>query len=157
MRIYLIGAGVPTPTPARFGTCQIVQVGDDHLMFDCGPAATHKLVKAGLDHARIHRLFFTHHHYDHNADYPCFILSRWNAGTGDQPPLQVWGPPRTEWITARLIGPDGAFSDDWRARTHDPSSVKWYAERGGKLPRPAPWFRHATSAPGSWRRQENGE
>lgn len=148
IRIYLIGAGVPTPTPTRFGTCQVVQVGDDHLMFDCGPAATHKAVKAGLDPARIQRLFFTHHHYDHNADYPCFMLSRWNAGTGDQPPLQVWGPPRTEWITDRLIGPDGAFSDDWRARTQDPSSVKWYAGRGGRLPRPAPVVQARDIGPG---------
>ena len=43
-------------------------------MFDCGPAATHKLVKAGLYPTQVDNLFFTHHHFDHNIDYPCFLL-----------------------------------------------------------------------------------
>ena len=46
--IYTLGAGTPTPTPTRFGSSHVLKLGDQLLMFDCGPAATHKLVKAGL-------------------------------------------------------------------------------------------------------------
>jgi len=74
IRLYFVGAGTPTPTPTRFGTSYVLQIDEDLLMFDCGPAATHKLVKLGLWPNRINHLFFTHHHFDHNADYPCFIL-----------------------------------------------------------------------------------
>ena len=76
--IYVISGGTPTPTPARFGSAHVLKVGDQHLMFDCGPAATHKLVKAGLFPTQIDYLFFTHHHFDHDIDYPCFCFA---AGT----------------------------------------------------------------------------
>ena len=49
-------------------------------MFDCGPAATHKLVKAGLYPTQVDNVFFTHHHFDHNIDYPCFQLCHLDQG-----------------------------------------------------------------------------
>ena len=140
MRLYLIGAGTPTPTALRFGTCYVAQVGNDYLMFDCGPAATHKLVKAGLFPTQIDYLFFTHHHYDHNADYACFLLTRWNHHNGREKRLQVAGPPPLERITEQLIGEEGAFFDDWNARVSHPASQAVHVERGGELPRPKPSF-----------------
>jgi ribonuclease BN (tRNA processing enzyme) len=107
-------------------------------MFDCGPATTHKLVKMGLSPTEIDYLFLTHHHYDHNVDYPCFLLTRWNLSIGQERSLRVWGPPPTEWITERLIGSDGAFATDWIARTQHPDSLLYYAEAGGEGSRPAP-------------------
>ena len=141
MRLYLVAAGTPTPTPDRFGTCYIVQIGDDYLMFDCGPAAKHKLVKAGLFPTQIDNLFFTHHHYDHNADYPCFLLTRWNHHNGQENVLKVWGPPPLEQMTQQLIGEGGVFSDDLVARISHPGSQATHVERGGALPRPGPTFR----------------
>ncbi|MGD8561461.1 MAG: MBL fold metallo-hydrolase [Desulfarculaceae bacterium] len=137
-KVYFVGAGTPTPTALRFGTCYVVQVGEKYLMFDCGPAATHKLVKMGLFPTQIEHLFFSHHHFDHNADYPCFLLCRWDQNTDKAAKLKVWGPPPTEWITQRLIGPDGAFSHDWKARVEHPGSQDIFVSRGGKLPRPIP-------------------
>src|SRR5437773_2054873 len=43
-RIYILGAGTPTPTEHRFGSSYVVEVGGEHLMFDCGPAANHQQV-----------------------------------------------------------------------------------------------------------------
>ena len=91
MKLYILGAGTPRPSPDRFGSAYVVQVGGDHIMFDCGPATTHKLSKAGLSPVDIDYLLFTHHHYDHDVDYPCFILSRWNLHVGDENELQVFG------------------------------------------------------------------
>lgn len=140
MILNVLGAGTPIPTRDRYGTSFILQLGKDYLMFDCGPATTHKLVKAGISPTQIDNLFFTHHHYDHNVDYPCFLLCRWNQGGGKENQLQVWGPPPTKWITERLIGPEGVFSHDWKARVEHPSSQRVHVERGGSLPRPAPSF-----------------
>lgn len=136
--LYLLGTGTPTPTKSRFGTSYVVQVGEDYLMFDCGPAATHKLVKAGLFPTQVDYLFFTHHHFDHNVDYPCFLLCRWDQGIGKECRLQVYGPTPTKWITERLIGEQGAFSCDWRARVGAPVSQRVHVNRGGSLPRPEP-------------------
>jgi ribonuclease BN (tRNA processing enzyme) len=139
-QLWLIGCGTPTPTPERFGSCLVLQVNGEHLMFDCGPATTYKIVKAGIAPTAIDHLFFSHHHYDHNADYPCFLLCRWDHERPGVPVLKVYGPPPTRLITERLIGPEGAFNDDWRARVEHPASKEVYAARGGRVPRPAPRF-----------------
>ena len=137
-QIYFVGCGTPTPTNTRFGTCYVLRFGNQFLMLDCGPAATHKLVKMGLFPTQIDHLFFSHHHFDHNADYPCFLLCRWDQSVGKENPLQVWGPPPTAWVTERLIGPEGAFNHDWKARVGHPGSQEIFASRDGSLPRPSP-------------------
>jgi len=137
-KLYLLATGTPTPTDTRFGTCCVLELGGTYIMIDCGPAATFKLVKAGLWPTRIDHLFFTHHHFDHNAGYPCFLLCRWDQSTGRENRLAVRGPKPTERITRRLIGPEGAFVDDWKARVGAPVSQAVHANRGGSLPRPAP-------------------
>ena len=140
-RLWLLGTGTPTPTPERFGTAYVLQLDGEHIMIDCGPATTHKLVKAGLYPTQIAHLVFTHHHFDHNADYPCFLLCRWDQSTGAEKLLHVWGPSPTGLITERLIGPEGAFVFDWQARVNHPTSQSVHRNRGGSLPRPEPQVR----------------
>ncbi len=140
VNLILIGCGTPTPAPDRFGSCFVLQIDEERLMFDCGPASTYKLRRAGIMPTDIGHLFFTHHHYDHNGDYPCFLLCRWDHETAAVPRLKVYGPPPTESITQRLIGPQGAFADDWRVRINLPASQQLYAARGGQVPRPEPRF-----------------
>src|SRR5688572_13237630 len=112
-RIFILGAGTPTPTAERFGSSYVVEVAGEYLMFDCGPAATHKLVKAGLWPTQINYLFFTHHHFDHDVDYPCFLLTRWDQAAGKAKELQVFGPSPTIEFTRRILDEDvGAFAHD---------------------------------------------
>ena len=73
-RVHVLGAGTPTPTPERFGSSFVAEVGGEKIMVDCGPAATHKLVQAGLWPTDIDYVFFTHHHFDHDVDFPCSLL-----------------------------------------------------------------------------------
>tara|TARA_B100001750_G_scaffold236775_1_gene241068 strand:+ start:1057 stop:1845 length:789 start_codon:yes stop_codon:yes gene_type:complete len=115
-----------------------MKIGDELLMFDCGPASTHKLVKAGMFPTQVDNLFFTHHHFDHNIDYPCFLLCRWDQAAGNGNELNVYGPNLTEEITQGLIGENGVFSPDWRARAGHPLSQQIYVNRGGTLPRTPP-------------------
>ena len=88
--IYVLGAGTPTPTEDRFGSAFAIQIGDDQIMLDCGPATTHKLVKSGLWPTDINHIFFTHHHFDHDIDYPCFLLCRWDQSIGTEDTLKVF-------------------------------------------------------------------
>jgi ribonuclease BN (tRNA processing enzyme) len=136
--LYILGSGIPTPTRSRFGSSHVVNFQDDFLMFDCGPATTYKLVKVGLLPTQINYLFFTHHHSDHNSDYPCFLLCRWDQSISREKQLKVYGPPPTERITNGLIGNDGVFSDDLKARMEHRLSQLTHVKRGGSLPRPGP-------------------
>src|SRR5438093_737529 len=118
-RLHILGAGTPTPTADRFGTSYVLDLGGGRLaMFDCGPAATHKLVKAGIRPTSVDHLFFTHHHFDHDVDYPCFLLCRWDQSIGKENQLRVYGPTLTETITERILGEHGAFVHDWKARVN---------------------------------------
>ena len=108
------------------------------LMPDCGPATTHKLVQTGLWPTDIDYIFFTHHHFDHDIDYPCFLLTRFDQSIGKENQLQVFGPTLTEMITEGVIGENGVFSHDWKARIYHPLSQKVYMNRGGVMPRRAP-------------------
>ena len=138
-RIHVLGAGTPTPTPLRFGSSYVVEVAGEQLMVDCGPATTHKMVKAGLWPTKIDYLFFTHHHFDHDIDYPCFLLCRWDQSIGEENRLQVYGPTLTERITEGILAEDGGvFAHDWKARVNLPASQQVYVNRGGKLPRKPP-------------------
>lgn len=137
-KLHIIGAGTPTPSPNRFGTCYIAEIGNTLLMFDCGPAATYKMTRMGLWPTRVSHLFFSHHHFDHNADYPCFLLTRWDQSTEEVAPLRVYGPPPTRQVTEALIGQGGAFFPDWQARVEHPGSREIYQARGGTLPRRPP-------------------
>ena len=137
-QVYVLGAGTPTPTATRWGSAFALDVGGEYLMFDCGPAATHKLVKVGIVPTRVDYLFFTHHHFDHDVDYPCFLLCRWDQSVGKENQLRVYGPTLTETITDRLLGENGAFVHDWKARVNHPVSQRVHVNRGGTLPRQPP-------------------
>lgn len=133
--VHILGTGTPTPTAQRHGTAFAVQTGGETLMVDCGPGATGKLVKAGLLPTDVDTLFLTHHHFDHNVDLPCFLLTRWDQAAGKGNPLHVLGPQPTSVFVDRLIGDDGAFAPDLTARTKAPTSINVYTNRGGVPPR----------------------
>ena len=137
--IHILGAGTPTPTPTRFGSAYVVDVDGEKIMFDCGPAATHKLVQSGLWPTQIDNLFFTHHHFDHDIDYPCFLLCRWDQSIGKENTLNVYGPTLTERITHGVLDKEeGIFAHDWIARVNHPLSQTIHQNRGGTLPRKPP-------------------
>lgn len=139
VELVVLGAGTPTPTPERFGSSGLLAIGDERLLFDCGPATTHKLVRAGVSPTAVDRLFFTHHHFDHDVDYPCFLLTRWDQSADRFPDLQVYGPAPTRQLTHRLLDAEtGAFAHDWIARVNTPTSQRVYQNRGGTLPRRPP-------------------
>ena len=104
--ITIIGCGTPTPLPDRFGSSYVIDIGGEKLLFDCGPATTWKLIKAGISPTEINSVFFTHHHFDHDADFPTFILTRWDQIVPKDRLLKVYGPTMTEEFTRGIIDED---------------------------------------------------
>ncbi|HLA80271.1 MAG TPA: MBL fold metallo-hydrolase [Thermoleophilia bacterium] len=138
MRIVLLGTGTPKPDHRRAGTSTLVAVEQDTLLFDCGPGATIRAVAAGYPPTSIDYLFFTHHHFDHNLDYPHLVLTRWDQGAGAVRDLQVFGPPPTMSMTRLLFDPGGVYDADIVARTSSAASLALHVARGGALPRARP-------------------
>jgi len=48
VEVLVLGGDTPTPTEFRSGSAHALRIGDEALMFGCGPDATHKRVEAGL-------------------------------------------------------------------------------------------------------------
>ena len=140
MKIHIIGNGYPVPHPKFYGSSFIFEHKRNFYMIDCGPATTYKMALMGLSPLNVNHVFLTHHHFDHNVDFPCFALSRWDLSKGDEGQLNVYGPTHTKKFVDCLFGKDGAFFDDWNARVKSKVSQHVYESRGGILPRPAPSF-----------------
>ncbi len=119
LTLTLLGTGTPTPLVYRAGSSYLVTLDDEVLLFDCGPACVQRLLKKGVPPKQITRLFLTHLHYDHCADYGYLVVNRWDQDAGQSPELDVYGP-------------------DLAARTGRPGSQFIYEMRGGKLPRERP-------------------
>ena len=136
MKLHIVGSGCPSPVAEAHGSAFVLEVGGDLVLVDCGPGTTYKMARMGLHPLRVNHLFLTHHHFDHNVDFPCFALTRWDQSVGSEPILQVYGPPPTQAFVQRLLGEDGVFFDDWNSRVNHPASHACHRQRGGTLPRP---------------------
>ena len=138
IRLTLLGTGTPTPLLHRAGSSYLVTLGEERLLFDCGPSCVRRLLENGVPPTRITHLFLTHLHYDHCVDYGYLVLSRWDQGVSKIPELSVYGPPHTDRMTQLLFGESGVFGPDLAARTEHPGSHFIYEKRGGVLPRERP-------------------
>lgn len=140
MELTLLGTGTPAPSLTRRGSSYVVKVAGQILVFDHGQGAGTRLMEAGIRPETVDRLFLTHLHYDHMADYPALLLQNWDFGAGR---LSVCGPSPIGRVTERLVGEDGIFGPDIRARVEHPASKAVYASRGGtgSRQRPAPSVR----------------
>ncbi len=138
MELTLLGTGTPAPLMHRAGSSYLVRLGDEALLFDCGPGSVRRLLRKGVSPAQITALFLTHLHYDHCADYGYLVLNRWDQGSGKIAELDVFGPPPTAHMTELLFSGDGVYGPDLAGRTQHPGSEFVYEMRGGVLPRKRP-------------------
>jgi len=80
------------------------------------------MVEAGIRPEELRRVFFTHHHFDHNCDFAYFFLAGWVLGRDF--PLEVIGPRGTEAFCRGLF--DVVYKEDIDTRRFHPS----YTEHG---------------------------
>jgi len=101
MKITLLGTGLPMPNPKRKGPSQLVTLGEEHLLIDCGPGAVHRMTEIGVMPNNIHQVYLTHQHADHYLDLDYFILIRWLMG--EDRPLEIYGPVGTKLLINNLM------------------------------------------------------
>ena len=138
MRIRLLGTGTPTPSLKRMSSGYLIETGDRKILFDFGPGAYHRLLESGVKPVQITDIFFTHLHYDHCLDYIRLLMTRWDQGADKIPELNVYGPAHTARMTQLIVGEDGVFGPDLKARTELQMSQAVFVARGGTLPRSKP-------------------
>lgn len=90
--IVLLGtmAG-PVLHPARMMASQVLFVDGRAYLIDCGYGAIARMTEMGIRPPEMAAVFITHHHSDHNADYPSLVNLSWILGIPGQ--MKVMGPP----------------------------------------------------------------
>ena len=120
MKVTLLGTGIPAPDLLRRGASQVIEVGDDLVMVDCGRGALDRFVEAGYTQSGgrvlnrpLHTLALTHLHSDHITGIPDLLWAGWVMRWWERPPRLI-GPPGTADFLHHLME---AFAYDIRVRT----------------------------------------
>jgi ribonuclease BN (tRNA processing enzyme) len=101
-RLILLGtAGGPRPKVDRAATSQVIVAGGRAYVVDCGDGVARQLVAAGVRLETLDKIFITHHHSDHNADYGNLLLLAWASGL--KTPVDAYGPPPLERMTGLVF------------------------------------------------------
>ncbi len=103
MRFVMLGSGAVRDNPRRAGPSQVLQVGDEIWLFDCGRSAGTNLARAGIACETVDRLFLTHLHFDHVVDLPYIVFVGWIKERAAR--LQIYGPEGTRAFVERSIRP----------------------------------------------------
>ena len=101
-RLILLGTGGgPTPKPNRSAPAQVIVVGGAAYVIDCGNGVARQMVLAGVPLASIRKVFITHQHSDHNADYGNLLLLAWAATLTTR--VDTYGPPPLAEMTRLFL------------------------------------------------------
>jgi ribonuclease Z len=95
-------AGPPLADGKTTWPSTLVQFGDKNFLCDCGAAATHGLLLAGITPSKVTNLLFTHHHADHNSDYFTYAIGGW-AGPKGRRVSNIVGPKKTKDLHAMML------------------------------------------------------
>jgi ribonuclease BN (tRNA processing enzyme) len=75
----------------------VIVTSDRAYVIDCGDGVARQLAAAGVRLDNLDKIFITHHHSDHNADYGNLLLLAWASGL--KTPVEAYGPPPLERMT----------------------------------------------------------
>jgi ribonuclease Z len=116
--VTLLGTGVPTPRPDRFGPSTLIEAGDQKLLIDAGRGATIRLYQLGVPIGRIDALLLTHYHSDHTVGIADLWLTGWLAShyAARRTPLRVIGPLGAKTLMENL---ERAYALDIKIRIAD--------------------------------------
>ena len=100
-KVVLLGTGSPRPCLERSQPAQLIEMGDQSFVVDCGEGVTTQLLRADRNVAEVQKVFLTHLHWDHILGYAGLVWGGWSAG---RPTLEVWGSPGTKRMHEILFG-----------------------------------------------------
>jgi ribonuclease Z len=101
MRVVITGSGSSWPDPDRSSASQVIEVGQEPLLFDCGPGTGMSLMKAGINPTAINRIFLTHLHMDHSLEVPSLIFQSYLMGKKGK--FDLYGPTGTAKFCRLLL------------------------------------------------------
>lgn len=100
-KVTILGSNSATPAQGKNQTSQVVTLGNDHFLVDCGESAQFQLRKYKIKPSRINYIFISHLHGDHYLGL-MGLISTFHLSRREKP-LVVFGPKGLdEIITVQL-------------------------------------------------------
>ncbi|WP_338877227.1 ribonuclease Z [Spirosoma sp. SC4-14] len=88
--LTILGAGSATPTLRYHPTSQLLTVGNDYMLIDCGEGTQLRLIEQKIRPGRLRYIFITHLHGDHYFGLPPLLSTLNLAGRTED--LFLFGP-----------------------------------------------------------------
>ncbi|MFB6245741.1 MAG: ribonuclease Z [Candidatus Nanohaloarchaea archaeon] len=101
MEVWTVGTSSAVPTRDRALACNMVNYDGERLLFDCGEGSQRSIMSNRLGLMKINRIFISHWHADHFSGLLGLIQTL--EMEGREHPLYIYGPPRTEEFTERIL------------------------------------------------------
>ena len=101
MRVWTVGTSSAVPTSDRGLPANLIEFNGERLLFDCGEGTQRTLMSKKLGIMKIDKVFISHWHADHFSGLLGLIQTM--ELEGRERPLYIYGPPRTEEFTERIL------------------------------------------------------
>ena len=88
--LTILGAGSSTPTLQLHQTAQLLTVGNDYVLIDCGEGTQFRLIEQRIRMSRLRYIFISHLHGDHYFGLPPLLSTLNMAGRTED--LFLFGP-----------------------------------------------------------------
>ncbi|MCX2740268.1 ribonuclease Z [Pontibacter anaerobius] len=89
--LRILGSSSATPSANRHNTAQVLTLGNQHHLIDCGEGTQMQLMLYKIKHQRICNIYISHLHGDHYFGLAGLISTMHLQGR--QAPLHLFGPP----------------------------------------------------------------
>lgn len=107
MKIRTLGTSSAVPSRKRDLPANMINFNGERILFDCGEGVQKKIMTEKIGLMSISRIFISHWHADHFSGLLGLIQTMEMEGRTE--PLYIYGPPRTEEFTDRILD-TGYFS-----------------------------------------------
>ena len=99
--VTILGAGSATPTLTSHASAQVVQLGSDYYLIDCGEGTQYRLLEQKIRPGRLKGIFISHLHGDHY--FGLFgLLTSLSLGNRKES-LRLFGPKGLSEILAEIF------------------------------------------------------
>lgn len=118
-------AGSPWPTSS------VLEIDGRPYVIDCGLGVTRQFVESGYTLDRLHTLFITHHHSDHNLEFGPLLHTAWVSAKPH--PITAYGPPGIKalldgFFAANVFDIETRMADEKQADLRELVTTHEYSE-----------------------------
>ncbi len=101
MKVWTVGTSSAVPSRERDLAANCISYGGERVLFDCGEGTQKTLMQERIGLMKISKIFISHWHADHFSGLLGLIQTL--EMEGREKPLYIYGPPRTEDFTDRIL------------------------------------------------------